>query len=127
MSDLVIILNKQIEELQAALEAVVTDDIRWMREVLQDYCIRYDDHSVGRRIALTTFIYGLKEQIAALNLRAESLDRVVGECGQRELVLEARVKELTEVMEKIVELSGKDNSFVQTGRLDDIHKIAKRR
>jgi hypothetical protein len=68
-----------------------------------------------------------KHKIAALNLRAESLDRVVGECGQRELVLEARVKELTEVMEKIVELSGKDNSFVQTGRLDDIHKIAKRR
>jgi uncharacterized protein YicC (UPF0701 family) len=80
MSDLVIILNKQIEELQAALEAVVTDDIRWMREVLQDYRIRYDDHSVGRRIALTTFIYGLKEQIAALT---------------------AHIKELTEALEKI--------------------------
>jgi uncharacterized coiled-coil protein SlyX len=39
-----------------------------------------------------------QEQIAALTARCESLDRVVGECGQRELELEARIKELEAVV-----------------------------
>jgi chromosome segregation ATPase len=65
--------DKQI----ADLEAVVEDDIRWMREMLQDYGIRYDDHSVGRRIALTTFIYGLKEHIVALEAEVEQWKRII--------------------------------------------------
>jgi chromosome segregation ATPase len=39
-----------------------------------------------------------REKIASLTARCESLDRVVGECGQRELELEARIKELEAVV-----------------------------
>jgi chromosome segregation ATPase len=140
MSDLVIILNKQIEELQktlrgvadskegsrryelwlkeqiATLEATAADDIRWMREMLQDYRIRYDDHSVGRRMALTTFIYGLKEQIAAMEAEVEQWKRIIvthvdviaekeieiDHLEQDNLTLQARVKELTEALEEII-------------------------
>ena len=64
-----------------SLEAAVKDDTRWMREMLEDYRIPYDDHSIGRRIALNTFIVGLREQIAALQLYK---DATLGKESERE-------------------------------------------
>ena len=39
-----------------ALAAQVADEERWMREMLADFRIPYDDHKVGRRIALAQWM-----------------------------------------------------------------------
>ncbi len=67
------LLTKQLEEARAELTeakaqlAQVTqqrDDYeRWMREMLVDYRIPFDDHTAGRRLALNGFIHDLHEQI----------------------------------------------------------------
>ena len=43
----------------AALKVELDDGQRWLREVLTDYKIPFDDHEPGRRLALTCFLYRL--------------------------------------------------------------------
>ncbi len=79
----------------AALEAAVKDDERWMREILEDYRIPYDNHSVGRRIALNTFIYGLQTQIAALTTERDNLKEKREIWEERNVSLETKYACLT--------------------------------
>ena len=51
--------DKEIESLRAKVE----DDERWMREMLTDYRIQFDDHTVGRRSALNDFIHKLRAEV----------------------------------------------------------------
>lgn len=45
-------------------------DVQWLRQMLADYRIAYDDHPVGRRIALNVFIHSLRQ-------RAERAERIL--------------------------------------------------
>jgi hypothetical protein len=47
------------------LEDQVESDARWMREMLTDYKVPFDDHAVGRRLALNGFIHALMAKIKA--------------------------------------------------------------
>lgn len=40
----------------AAWEAAENDNDRWMREVLTDFKIQFDDHPIGRRLAFTQWM-----------------------------------------------------------------------
>lgn len=50
-------------------------DTEWLREMLADYRIPYDDHPVGRRLALNGYIHDLRDKLAKLaeELRGDAL------------------------------------------------------
>lgn len=47
---------RKLEIYNTQLAREVVDDERWIREVLTDFGIPFDDHKVGRRIALTQWM-----------------------------------------------------------------------
>lgn len=47
---------RKLEIYNTQLAREVADDERWIREVLTDFGIPFDDHKVGRRIALTQWM-----------------------------------------------------------------------
>ena len=58
-------------------------DVQGLREMLADYRIAYDDHPVGRRIALNVFIHSIRE-------RAERAERILAALREpSEAVVEA--------------------------------------
>ena len=57
----------EIERLQADTDS---NDC-WMREVLTDFNIPYDDHKVGRRLAITQWMRDRNAQIARLRAIVE--------------------------------------------------------
>lgn len=56
----------EIDRLTRTLAA----DVQWLRQMLADYRIPYDDHPVGRRIALNVFIHSLRQ-------RADRAERIL--------------------------------------------------
>jgi hypothetical protein len=44
-------------EIIGRLETEVADNERWMREVLTDFRIPFDDHKIGRRLAFTQWMH----------------------------------------------------------------------
>lgn len=47
---------RKLEVYNTQLARQVADDERWIKEVLTDFGIPFDDHRVGRRIALTQWM-----------------------------------------------------------------------
>jgi hypothetical protein len=47
------------------LEKVLDDNDRWMREVLTDFRIAFDDHKIGRRLAFTQWMCDRQADLAA--------------------------------------------------------------
>ena len=47
---------RKLEIYNTQLARQVADDERWIKEVLTDFGIPFDDHRVGRRIALTQWM-----------------------------------------------------------------------
>ena len=44
-------------EIIGRLESELADNERWMREVLTDFRIPFDDHKIGRRMAFTQWMF----------------------------------------------------------------------
>lgn len=44
-------------EIIGRLESELADNERWMREVLTDFRIAFDDHKTGRRLAFTQWMF----------------------------------------------------------------------
>lgn len=57
----------------AELLALLEDNERWQREVLIDFRIPFDDHKIGRRLALTQWMRDRLEEIDRLNTQVENL------------------------------------------------------
>lgn len=49
--------NTEMEARIRELQAEVADGERWLREVLTDYRIPFDDHKVGRRLAIVNWMF----------------------------------------------------------------------
>ena len=47
---------RKLETYNTQLARQIADDERWIKEVLTDFGIPFDDHRVGRRIALTQWM-----------------------------------------------------------------------
>ncbi len=79
-------------------------DERWLREMLADYRVPFDDHAVGRRIALNQFIHDLRDErgeaIKESDKQTEIADAMTNYMpdAKRELALEQRRKELEQVI-----------------------------
>lgn len=58
--------NEQLTQARREAE----DHDRWLREMLADYRIEFDDHTVGRRLALNQFIHDLRAELEAANQAA---------------------------------------------------------
>jgi hypothetical protein len=58
-------LMNHVLEKNAELALRTEDDARWMREMLTDYKVPFDDHTLGRRLALNGFIHDLLAKIKA--------------------------------------------------------------
>jgi len=59
----------------AIMLAEIDGHVRWMREMLADYRIQYDDHTAGRRCALNGYIHSLRDARAADHAAAEAARR----------------------------------------------------
>lgn len=71
----------QAEQLRASRDEAVKaleearHDSRWLREMLADYKIEYDDHGNGRRSALNFFIHKLRESLITATARLAEAER----------------------------------------------------
>jgi hypothetical protein len=72
---------KQLVELRVEIErlqAEVADEERWMREVLTDFRIPFDDHKQGRRAAIVCWMQGVKTRADRLQERVKESADVIG-------------------------------------------------
>jgi predicted metal-dependent hydrolase len=60
----VVVEVQHCEELEAA-EKMVADNDRWLREVLEDFKIGYDDHATSMRFSLTYELCRLRNALRA--------------------------------------------------------------
>lgn len=90
-------LEGRITELEAELD----DNDRWMREVLTDFKVDYDDHKIGRRISMT---YAMAQWVGRIAELEEARDRRVNYVESMESDLELlrkRVKELEAALRQV--------------------------
>ena len=60
------------------------DEERWMRDVLTDFRIPFDDHEVGRRVALTGWMISQLEAMKVIQRMYDDYDDLAKRANQLE-------------------------------------------
>ena len=79
-------------------EHKINDEERWMREVLTDFRIPFDDHEVGRRVALVEWMQQQCQQVERLMARVDDWESAHQAQKERADYLQSEVERLQEVL-----------------------------